>query len=449
MATSIREFNRGLYTEHLDEASFLYQQRQAYLHDVEVDWPDLEAWEERLEAHLDALVVGNDLALDVCRANAASGDAGMTHAALRVMGRHRRWDDAHRVLQALDLADGPVVRAAAEALLSDAPTSWREHLIGLLQSDRPLAAVAARAAGYRRFRCEDVLSSRLTELSPSGLEEVAWALGRVGTSAAVEGLTRLLASDDEGVCETAAIAIMRLGDDRPLRHAMESARTHRWARRVLGIGGGPKSVRILLDHVDGGVADVDTILSLGLLGDLSAVATLLDLLSHPELAGAAAVALNTITGAEQHARVFIPDDFDPDALLPKEREAYLRDGTVPTRAGEPFGSWQRRPLLDRAGWTAWLTAHRQDFTRGVRWRFGHPHGPGALFECLNASTSPNTVRAATYDEFVVRFGLDVPFEVDLPVSMQRRMLDRVKAWAAREDPRFPGGRWYFAGDLQS
>ena len=77
MATSTRQFNIELYREHLDEASFLYQQRLAYLHDPEVKWPELANWEDRFEAHVDALVIGEDLALEICRQRAAEGDAGV------------------------------------------------------------------------------------------------------------------------------------------------------------------------------------------------------------------------------------------------------------------------------------------------------------------------------------------------------------------------------------
>ena len=111
MATSIRQFNVELYREHLEEASFLYEQRLAYLHDPEVNWPDLRDWEERFEAHIDALVVGGELALEVCRQQAAEGDAGEMHAALRVFCRRDRKDDAFAVLSALDPTDEEAVRA--------------------------------------------------------------------------------------------------------------------------------------------------------------------------------------------------------------------------------------------------------------------------------------------------------------------------------------------------
>src|SRR5262245_23278092 len=94
MSTVRQKLHIGLYKEHLEEASFLYEQRLAYLHDPEVDWPEVRGWEERFEAHLDALVLGGELALSVCRPAAADGDPGKMHAALRVMCRHNRKDGA-------------------------------------------------------------------------------------------------------------------------------------------------------------------------------------------------------------------------------------------------------------------------------------------------------------------------------------------------------------------
>ena len=140
--------------------------------------------------------------------------------------------------------------------------------------------------------------------------------------------------------------------------------------------------------------------------------------------------------------------FDPDELQAEERDAYDRDGTLPTRLGEPYGNWERRPLLDKAQWHAWLNQHKHRFSRDRRWRMGGAHGPAALVQCLRSESSPYAVRAATYEELVVRYGLDVPFEVDLPVALQLRFLERIDGWLARQAGAFLDGRWYFAGALQ-
>jgi uncharacterized protein (TIGR02270 family) len=449
MATSIRQFNVELYRDHLQEASCLYDQRRAYLHDPEVRWPDLERWEDRFEAHIDALVVGGELALEVCRRQAAEGDAGEMHAALRVFCRQDRNDDAVAVLNALDPADEDRIRAASQAMRSELPTRWRDGLPHLLEGGPPpLTQVLAHVIGHRRFPFEEPLAHALAAKPPVGAADLAWALGRVGSARSAPVLSSLIDSDDERTCEAAAMALLRLGDGRVLERATLAAATHAWGRRVLGIGGGRGSVRVLLDLLEAQGADEDTVLALGLLGDLAAVVPLLQLLGDDTVSRPAAVALNTITGAALHADVFVPDEIDPDELSDEERDAYERDGTLPTRGGQPYGSWQRGPLRDQAGWRAWLEENKRRFRRDLRWRMGQPYGPSALLEALRCETSPYVVRSASYEELVVRYGLDVPFEVELRVRQQRGVLNKIQDWVAAQAGTVIGGRWYFAGRIQ-
>ena len=447
MATFLRDFNVGIYKEHLDDAAFLYEQRRAYLRDPEVNWADLSAWEDRLEAHLDALVVGGDLALEICAKEAEAGEPGAMHAALRVFCRQNRKESVFATLDAIDPAADAAVDAAAWALCSE--VGWRDDVLRTFQQeDRPqLTRILARVVGYRRFSSEGLVADRLSRKPSFGRTEMAWALGRVGSAASVRVLRPLLDDEDPCVREAAAIAMMRLGDDFPVRQAALNAGSDAWTRRVLAIGGDSRSVRILLDVVKA-EPDTETVVALGLLGDLAAVAPLVELLDDEGLAVAAGIALNTITGAELHARVFVPDTFDPDELTNDEREAFAKDGTLPTKNGKPFGNWERRPLLDKAGWRAWLEDNKHRFSRQNRWRMGKPHGPAALLDCLIAETTPYVVRAATSEELVVRFGMDVPFEADLPVSLQRRFLSKIGTWIAQHGDTFESGGWYFGGRPQ-
>ena len=88
MATSTKAFLVELYREYLDDASFLYDQCQALREDAELSWRDLESFEERLEACLDGLMVGGQLALEVAQVRAEEGDAGELYAAACVFCRH-------------------------------------------------------------------------------------------------------------------------------------------------------------------------------------------------------------------------------------------------------------------------------------------------------------------------------------------------------------------------
>ena len=76
MTSTLIEFKRGIYEEHLEEVSFLYQQRVSMLADPHQPWMATEPFEDRLEAHLDALVLGATDAMQLCRERSAGGDAG-------------------------------------------------------------------------------------------------------------------------------------------------------------------------------------------------------------------------------------------------------------------------------------------------------------------------------------------------------------------------------------
>ena len=124
MATSIRAFNVDLYQEHLLEAAFLYQHRVKLLLDPEIRWRDLVEVEDRLEAHIDALVIGEDLAIEVCRARAKSGDSGELFPAISVFCRQRRADLVSEALAGSDFTDGDKVAAIEDALKHELPNEW-------------------------------------------------------------------------------------------------------------------------------------------------------------------------------------------------------------------------------------------------------------------------------------------------------------------------------------
>ena len=117
MAASYREFLTALYEEHLEEASFLYLQRRGLLGDPMTPWRKVAEWEDRLEAHIDALVIGGDLALEICRAHVTSGDAGEVFAAIAVFCRQESAPLLAEALRLLDAGNAEMMQAADDALL--------------------------------------------------------------------------------------------------------------------------------------------------------------------------------------------------------------------------------------------------------------------------------------------------------------------------------------------
>lgn len=425
--TSARGFAVGIYLEHLEEASFLHDQRLALLDDPELPWPDVEDYEDRLEAHLDALVLGGELALAVCRQQAEEGDAGELHAAVRVYCRQRRLDLLGEALQALAPADEERVRAATGAIAAELPTEWQPELQRLLRGGAAAQRVAARALGFRRAPVGAEILAHVDAWAPEAAGDLVWALGRLRDRTAYRPLSKLyLESDDPAIRSAAALALLRIGEGRVVRAClMRPAPTD---LLTVGLGGSRADVPALLEIAVRGDAGPEGILALGLLGDASAVPLLLDALADAALAAPAATALDLITGAGLYAEVFVPEEEDEE---PEE--------------GPPAGTTLLQLVADPAVWRQWWQESAGRFSRGVRYRGGEPYAPGALVAALLSPGIRRSVRQLASEELVVRYGVDVGFESELTVAEQRRVLGQYAQWEATGGRALSPGWWYLAG----
>lgn len=447
MTASLRGFYIELYEEHLEEAGVLYEQRLAYLHDPELTWLDLDSHDQRIDAHIDALVVGAELALEVCQARCTAGEPGQLYAAMRAFCRHDRPDIAFPVLQRIDHEDEQAVQAVIDAMQADVPETWFEDLSRImLTRSKELVPILASVLAYRRVPVEEVVVRALAQCPDSNVPRVLRALGRIGGERSKQALGNYLRSDSEAAAASACRALIRLGDYQALRHGLLVAQLKRWPVLALGIGGNRSAVNVLSDLAKSDRVDGDVLIALGLLGDLRSVNTILGCLSKSKCATAAAIALQTITGAALYGQVFVPDEIDPDEFSVEERERYERTGEVPTRAdGKPYGVNVTEISIDPEKWRAWLTANKSKFDPQLRYRHGKPCTPLAVIECLQCELTPNRVRELMFEELVVRYRADVALEIDMPVRDQQRQLTSIAQWAQRNREKFEPGGWYFAG----
>jgi len=444
---SVQEFSRSFYIEHLEESSFLYEQRLTLFDDPEITWLDIEDFEERFEPHIDGLVVGEELALDVCRQQATEGDFGELHAAVRVFCRQDRKDLVLEVLEELDPEDAKSMQGFSDALKYEFPEGWQDDFFQMLPEDEPKSLpILADLFGYRRMKAGTALLKILGDIPAVVLPRVIWALGRLGDKAACPLLLRYLEHEEESVCSAAALALMRLGDQQTWTQCQQYARDKSWPLIPLGLGSDRSTVNVLLESAKTEEAKSDCLLALGLLGDLSAVDTLVGHLNNTELAESAATALNLITGAEIYEEAFIPEEIDEDELFEEELEKFKEEGELPTRPdGEPFGITIERLSQNPEDWYKWWAENRASFEASIRYRNGKPYSPACLLENLESEQSPHRVRQLAYEELVIRYGLDVPFEADMFVAQQKQALAKISQWVQSNGNRFQEGTWYFAG----
>jgi len=446
MAVSIKDFLAELYQEYLEEASFLYSQRLNLLSDPEMSWLDIDAFENRFEAHIDGLVVGEGQALEVCSQQAVKGDSGELHAAVRVFCRQDRKDLFLEVLDQLDPDDDEKMAALCDALKHELPDSWREDLREMLTSrDLKLIRLAAVVLGYRRMDAGGDLIRVLREGGPNPPAEVVWALGRLKEREAGSLLLDMFTAPGDTDSYVTALSLLRIGERKALDKCLGLTESEEWVYIPIGLAGGRSAVRPLLKAASEDDPSGDCLIALGLLGDISAVEMLLVKLSDEEPAESAALALNLITGAQLYEEVFIPEEVDEDELFGPELEAYRKGVPLLRPDGRPYGTTVKRLSQNPDDWTGWWTRHKPGFSPDLRYRNGIPCSPAILVESITHPKTPYTVRQLAHEELVIRYGVDFSFEANMPVARQKNIIADMGRWTASAFGKFKDGVWYFAG----
>ncbi len=438
----------SIYLEHLEEASFLYEQRKGLFSDPGVTWLDIEDFENRFEAHIDGLVIGDKLALDVCKKQANGDDVGEVHAAVRVFIRQNRRDLVLEVLGGLGTEDGKKIMAVTDALKYELPDGWQNEFIQMLtKGGKNIIPVMANVAGYRRLPAGKELLSVLQKSDSASLNNIIHALGRLREQGARSLLLNNLQHEDEAVCSAAALALLWMGEQQVISYCVNAIQSHAWPLLALGIGGSHSELSVLLDRASGKGVNNECFLALGLLGDVSAIDTLLSGLSSEDLAESAAISLNLITGANLIENAFIPEVFEEDELFEGEIEGF-RAGKAPVHPdGKPFGTEVNRTSQKPEDWQNWWNENRSRFNPGTRYRSGRPYSPECLLENLENEFTPHIIRSLAYEELAIRYGADVHFETDMPVVLQMQALQEIRQWVQLNKTSCQEGRWYFAGQL--
>ena len=397
--------------QHLEEAAFLYGQKHALSTDPDIPWTALDDWEQRIEAHIDGLVVGGAPALALCEQQAETGDPGELFAALCVGCRHEHSDLVDKIILDLDFTDTERVAAATAALKYALPAQWVNLWRQQLPTAPPeLAALKAEVLGYQHIPAQAELLQALPNTPAPFLPAIIRALGRLNTYSAREALYPYLHHQDPLVHTATLHTLLRLGE----RQALHYAACDTNHPILLGLCGNQSSTPLLLEGARDGAASAECLVALGLLGDPAAVDTLFDALST-EHALAAVLALQLMLGMPMN-----PDDNVDDIQE----------------------LWQQPEY-----WPPWRDMYRSRLQPGVRYRVGQACTPQVLLAALVDEYTPQRARQLTAEELVIRYALDWPFATDLPVAQQRQLLEQTRL--AEQTGTFQSGVWYFGARIIS
>lgn len=389
-------FVRDLYVEHLEEAAFLYDQRNYIIEHIAMEPHDI-AWNElRCDRHLDALVAGGELTLTMCKERSASGEeGGELYTAMRVFCRANRSDLVKTVLDELDTEDAEMLRAAGDGLKHELPQSWSARVSQWLdEADEPRAAILAVASAYRRLGVGPAIvlkaSGPLTNPVP-----FLWALGRLREPTAALLFQKYLQDGDDEARQAAAIAALRCGDQRVVGALRQAAtRGEAWAAVPLSLLGELSDFAALERMATPGSPNAEVALALGLLGHVSAVDALLHWLETDDVAESAAIALHLLTGLYPVEAVSANDTANVESLSggDESEEAEGSEGDSQTTA----------LAQSRATWELSCTKLHPELKDNVRTQFGEADSMTPSLRGVASPRLPIYVRNLLTDALLVR-----------------------------------------------
>ena len=364
-------FLPDIVEEHAEEAAFLYDQRSFLRRTGQDAWPLVGVIEDRMEAHLDGLLIAGPAGVEAAAAW-ADRDPGAAWASAEVLAK----TDAIGAAATLagGTRSGAFQDAVASGLRRAAPPSWSDAWATSLAGDGPFSvALAADVVGAQRIALGEAVLDALDAARATEVPALIGALSELRYWPALSVLFhRHLRSDDPSVAAAAALALVRFGEPRAVEALDRWAQEGRGPVEALAVAGRRSAGATLAQSLALGSPGASV--AAGLFGDVRLVPALIDHLDT-DPAGAA-LGLYIMTGG-------------------------IQDGG---RVSGPAGPETER---GRRAWDAWWDRHSDRFEDSVRYRLGQPATASTVVASAMAPGLSPDVRRWIRVETRVRYGVEI------------------------------------------
>jgi uncharacterized protein (TIGR02270 family) len=362
-----------LMEEHLEEADFLWAQREEALQSRDYDLGDLVELEERLAAHVDALLLMGAPAWEMLLPLLTGDEEGERFAAACVALASGEKDKIAAVEDALAGADA-IPAGIAGALRHLAAPAAEQVAARLVTVPQAVARAAAMdALSFRRTGPDpEALGRALGDADPRVRAAAVTAAGRLRVRGLLMEVERALDAPEADVRRAALTAGLVLGSaavpDRCRAAVDRGAEEADTAARLLGHLGDPGDLdRLVVAARDGHSPAAAA--ALGWLGETACMPVLIALCGQAETGSQVVSAVARLTGADPEAEgLFV----EPPAEAPEEAD---EDDAAP----------EATPALDPERLATWWSGRAGDFEAGVRYRYGVSHDPERLRTDLAAA----------------------------------------------------------------
>jgi uncharacterized protein (TIGR02270 family) len=408
---------------HAEELAFLWTTRARAVGEPHYSLQDLARLDERVEAHLDGLLVAGPSGWSLCKARLANAGPGVVFA-LTVLAfgvGDRKWmrDAVQAGCASPDLWPG---LASGIAWIEYAKVA--EWIEVLLKAGSPeYRALGIAVSAMHRADAGATLATALRDASPQVRARALRAVGETGRVDLLDLAGHRLDDADPSCKFWAAWTLVRLGRRDALRRLATfadhrspfSGRALQLVLRAMDVASGRRLVRGFAASASGMRAAVS---GAGFLGDPASITWLIAKMESPKLAKLAGEAFTMITGVD-----LAEADLDQDA--PQEAPA----ATDPLEKALELDEDSSLSFPSAQRVAGWWAQNRDAFTDGVRYLGGLPISGDSATEVL--MTGKQRLRSAAALELAL---LD-PTKGLFDVRARGRVQESILAGVAREGRR--------------
>lgn len=453
MATSYRQFVNELYEEHVEEASFLYEQRLAFRTDPELAWLAYYSEELRLEAHLDGLIIGGQRALFITQETALEGDVGAIYTLISLYCLLDKRDEFLGKINEFDLQDHEVQQSIQLALLHRMPESWHDSLLQKMFNEQqkllslflPVLIKLDKIPSNIEF--EQIFDGTFTnnDIDPISYIQASSYFPEKNSN---KLLTHFMVNGSEEEKNAAIFSLYRLERKLIVDEKIPNVKHQELPLMSIATGAFNAFFTALITKHETASWDENSIHCLAVGGVAEFIPELIKLLKDDALAEFAANALFIITGARLIENAFQEDIWVKDDLFEDEVEPF-KQGIMPQRTdGRPFGEEVEKLSSSLEVWLDWWEKNHTQYVSGKRYRFGLMISPVSLVRTLNSNFADNVIRELSYQELVIRYKAKLFFSTKDCIQVQQKSILALYQWAEKVEVNYQQGEWYFSGNMQ-
>jgi uncharacterized protein (TIGR02270 family) len=370
----------NILEEHFEEADFLFCQRENALRDRAYNLDDLAELEERLLAHLDGLVLGEKEAWHFLVQKLSDGEVGEVFTAAFVAtesGNETQIDQVFKVFREATGDPSGIWHALYHTSYPDLEPKMRPFLN---DESKAVCAAAIDVLSFRRLSIEPArLQNFLNDPDPNMILSALNAIGRLRLTLMTDAVDRLLEHSVSAVRGRAMQTGFLLKSEKALsacQHAIQNgAEEMGGAMILLGKGGDSQTLPLWVNALDNPQLARDAVTAIGLLGNITAMESLICCCSNPVLSRLACESIQTLTGVDL------------------EKEKLTTPPPVPTNATGATGATEDEeaiamdpdealPYPDPEKVASWWKANVSRFDKKVRYRKGQPYSAHVLIDIL-------------------------------------------------------------------